>query len=302
MASASGCITLSLALHATLLWSATRHEPPAERHVAVDLVTSAIALGFEDATEAPGGERRMGASAGAEVAAANDAADALLARPVPVRAARVDARPPAKPRVKEAPTKPERVAAPEPTPVSREAPSPPEPVAPSTTVDTGPAPLASPSQNTLAASSVAAGVVMALPGGHESATNANGSGATTSGRGAADARGGDVGSARNPGPDDAGRRAALVDYGRRVRARIAEQREYPYAARRAQLHGTVCLRIEVAASGRLLEAEPTCGGSLGPLAKAALAAVAKASPFPPLPAALGPRLALDVPVVFELED
>ena len=39
-----------------------------------------------------------------------------------------------------------------------------------------------------------------------------------------------------------------------------------------------------------------------PLSRAALDAVARASPFPPLPAALGRHLTLDVPVLFELSD
>jgi len=113
-------------------------------------------------------------------------------------------------------------------------------------------------------------------------------------------RGDGVGASR--GSADGERRAVLLEYAREVRSRIAAQREYPYAARRARLRGTVCLRITLSSAGRLLAAEPTCGNSLEPLAQAALAAVTKASPFPPLPAPLGQRLTLDDPVVFELAD
>jgi periplasmic protein TonB len=94
----------------------------------------------------------------------------------------------------------------------------------------------------------------------------------------------------------------LAGYLRGVRERVSQHREYPYLARRANLEGTVCLRLSIAASGSVLDVTPTCGTGHTPLLQAALESVSRAAPFPPLPAALGPRLTVDVPVVFELDE
>jgi protein TonB len=115
----------------------------------------------------------------------------------------------------------------------------------------------------------------------------------TSGARATGARGGAAAS-------DA-RAALLSRYVERVRARVEQHREYPYVARRANLEGTICLRISIGASGSVLGITATCGTSHEPLLQAALASVSQAAPFPPLPAALGGRLTLDVPVVFQLD-
>jgi protein TonB len=103
------------------------------------------------------------------------------------------------------------------------------------------------------------------------------------------------------GHSSEGQARLLASYLNGARERVARHREYPYVARRANLEGTVCLRIVVASSGRVLGVTPTCGMAHEPLLEAALASVAKAAPFPPLPAALGSRLTFDMPVVFELE-
>ncbi len=86
-----------------------------------------------------------------------------------------------------------------------------------------------------------------------------------------------------------------------VRQRISKHRRYPHAARRAHLQGTVCLHIVITRSGRVRRAQATCGGSRRPLLRAALDSVSEASPFEPLPPALGGQLAIDLPMVFELE-
>jgi len=99
----------------------------------------------------------------------------------------------------------------------------------------------------------------------------------------------------------AARAELLARYVARVRARVEQHREYPYLARRANLEGTICLRISIGASGGVLGVTPTCGASHEPLLAAALKSVSSAAPFPPLPAALGGRLTLDVPVVFQLD-
>ena len=301
MASASGCITLSLALHAALLWSAsTQGQPVARREIAIDVTSNVMALGFERETTAAGqGER--GASAAAappsprrEAASRPPAALVMPSRKLPERPS---ARPSDGALAKQAEAKQAlaEAAATPPIPSPLTPPSPSSPASPT-------APTSSATIATVGAATAAdddrASAVAPVAGSAPAA----GSGVGTAGT----AKGSGPGSrASSAGGDPAGstaHRAALLDYARRVRARIAEQREYPYAARRAQLHGTVCLRIELSASGRLLGAQPTCGGSLGPLASAALAAVEKASPFPPLPAALGQHLTLDVPVAFELTD
>jgi periplasmic protein TonB len=96
--------------------------------------------------------------------------------------------------------------------------------------------------------------------------------------------------------------ALLTRYLTAARDRIRSHREYPYLARRAQLQGTVCLRVSVAASGGVVDVTPTCGQTPLPLLRAALKAVAEAAPFAPVPPALGRRLTFEVPVVFELAD
>ena len=97
------------------------------------------------------------------------------------------------------------------------------------------------------------------------------------------------------------RAALLARYLKAARQRVADQREYPYVARRARLEGTVCLRVSIAAAGNVLNVTPTCGDAQLPLLRAAIASVSKAAPFPPLPAALGPQLTFEVPVVFQLD-
>lgn len=103
------------------------------------------------------------------------------------------------------------------------------------------------------------------------------------------------------GGSSSDRARLLAGYLEQVRARVAQHREYPYVARRAQLEGTVCLRLSLAASGSVLGVTPTCGASQRPLLDAALRSISNAAPFPPLPTALGRRLTLDVPVVFALD-
>jgi len=94
----------------------------------------------------------------------------------------------------------------------------------------------------------------------------------------------------------------LARYLKGVRERVARHREYPYIARRANLEGTVCLRVAIGASGNVRSVTATCGKTKQPLLAAALDSVSRAAPFPPLPAALGKELTLDVPIVFDLDD
>jgi TonB family protein len=138
------------------------------------------------------------------------------------------------------------------------------------------------------------------PASREAAAGANGpvsSGAAGSGMPSGNRA---VGGATSSASADA-RAELLARYAARVRARVEQHREYPYLARRANLEGTICLRISIGASGGVLGVTPTCGASHEPLLAAALRSVSSAAPFPPLPSALGGRLTLDVPVVFQLD-
>jgi protein TonB len=104
------------------------------------------------------------------------------------------------------------------------------------------------------------------------------------------------------GPSGAARGLLLRRYLDGVRERVARHREYPYLARRANLEGTICLRVSIGASGQVLAVTPTCGNENLPLLGAALKSVSRAAPFPPLPPALGRELALDLPIVFDLDN
>ncbi|MEO8181818.1 MAG: TonB family protein [Deltaproteobacteria bacterium] len=91
-------------------------------------------------------------------------------------------------------------------------------------------------------------------------------------------------------------------YLRALRERVLARREYPHAAQRAGLQGTVCLRFSVNASGRLSALSVTCGEAAPePLLQAALRAVRAAEPFGPLPSGLGSEVTVDLPVVFRLD-
>jgi TonB family protein len=96
--------------------------------------------------------------------------------------------------------------------------------------------------------------------------------------------------------------ASRTLYLRRLTARIRQYRQYPYLARRQGLEGTVCLRIQLGARGQLMALRVTCGGASAPLVEAAKTAVIEAAPFEPLPADLGTSLAVEVPIVFRLEE
>lgn len=92
----------------------------------------------------------------------------------------------------------------------------------------------------------------------------------------------------------------LARYLRAARERVMQHRQYPHLARRARLEGTVCLRLSITASGAVRQVRVTCGQSQELLVDAALQSVTDATPFSPLPSALGRELTLELPVVFEL--
>lgn len=86
-----------------------------------------------------------------------------------------------------------------------------------------------------------------------------------------------------------------------VLRQIAQHKRYPAQAKRAHQQGLVEVSFEIASDGKLLSAQVT-QSSLNPsLDAAALAAVTRASPFPPIPQELGvQRLSLTLPIEFSL--
>jgi periplasmic protein TonB len=125
---------------------------------------------------------------------------------------------------------------------------------------------------------------------------ASGSGAGSSAAPSSSAR---VGANAAGGSGDVA--AARAQYLQRLRQRVIERRQYPHAALRAGVEGTVCLRVSLDAAGRISELRPTCGPLPAPLLQAALRAVRAAEPFGPLPSGVGQMLSVDLPVVFTLD-
>jgi protein TonB len=108
--------------------------------------------------------------------------------------------------------------------------------------------------------------------------------------------------ASSDGPRPAARGASRARYLSALSARIRQHRQYPYLARRQGIEGTVCLLVSLDVRGRLLALRVTCGGESEALVEAAKSAVTEAAPFEPLPPDLGTSLAVEVPIVFRLEE
>jgi protein TonB len=281
--STTRCIAVSLALHASLIGLSARgsaiHPVAPPRTVLHPLEAS---LAADDAPPGEGADdmpRRM-----PESAAPATKPPPAPARPATVRAARTSA------------AKPAAVAAaalPRPEPGAPEA---------STPVQELPAPLPAqgvtpPASNATPQPLVpAAGQVPAVAPSPPAPSGPEGSGASappgtgTSGGVGTSSAGGD------------GRGQLVARYLKNARARVFQHREYPYIARRANLEGTICLRVSIGAAGDVLAVTPTCGNTNRPLLAAALKSVSRAAPFPPLPAALGRELTFDVPIVFDLDN
>jgi periplasmic protein TonB len=200
-------------------------------------------------------------------------------------------------------------------PVARVAPATPKAVIvpPSATVasEAAPAPTATsvslPREAAVIAAPVSAVPVSAARTGNAVTGNSGtGTGAFTgTGTGSA----GGVGSADAPSVssgDAAGRARALAAsrarYVNALLARIGEHKQYPYLARRQGLEGTVCVQVSLGARGQLIGLRVTCGSESEALMEAAKTAVTEAAPFEPLPPDLGTTLAVEVPIVFRLEE
>ena len=126
--------------------------------------------------------------------------------------------------------------------------------------------------------------------------------AGTGAGGSGPARAGGVGGATSGGGNALGAERARRAYLEALVDRIRRHRRYPYLARRRGIEGTVCMRLGIDALGRVTSLRVTCGSAHAALVEAAESAVAEASPFAPLPALLGTSLAVEVPIVFRLEE
>jgi protein TonB len=102
------------------------------------------------------------------------------------------------------------------------------------------------------------------------------------------------------GPSSAERETMARAYLIEVRRRIAREKRYPRSARRLGVEGTVRVRFVIARDGSI--GSLRASGEASVLREAALEAVRAAGPFEPPPLALGPRVSVDVPVVYVLEE
>jgi protein TonB len=94
--------------------------------------------------------------------------------------------------------------------------------------------------------------------------------------------------------------AAYEPYLRALRERVQARAEYPWAARRRRLEGTVELELRLDGQGGLTGVAVVEAGAAEPLREAALQAVRAAAPFP-FPAGVPARpLVIRLPVVFAL--
>lgn len=97
--------------------------------------------------------------------------------------------------------------------------------------------------------------------------------------------------------------AARSGYLAQIKARIAREKRYPRAARRDGATGVVTVAFTISRSGALLAPRIVATSGDERLDQAALDMLARASPFPPLPSAMGVReLALSLPVEFALNN
>ena len=83
-------------------------------------------------------------------------------------------------------------------------------------------------------------------------------------------------------------------------ARLAKMKAYPDAARRAAIEGTALVCFTVTRAGGLVAVSLVASSGSAMLDHAAIAAVTRAAPFPPIPPARPDRVELTVPVRFSL--
>ncbi|MDH3376967.1 MAG: energy transducer TonB [Gammaproteobacteria bacterium] len=93
----------------------------------------------------------------------------------------------------------------------------------------------------------------------------------------------------------------LQRYQSSVRERIEKAKFYPRKAKRLRREGAVSVQFSIAENGQLAELQVSDSSNVPELDRAALEAVKKSSPFPPLPAHFpNDRWPFDVTLIYEL--
>jgi protein TonB len=96
--------------------------------------------------------------------------------------------------------------------------------------------------------------------------------------------------------------ALLAGYGKEISDALARYKEYPRIAQMRGWEGAVTMRLRVASSGRLVDAELYASSGYEVLDKQAIAMATRAAQLPVPPEGLkGSEVAVLVPVVFRLE-
>lgn len=100
---------------------------------------------------------------------------------------------------------------------------------------------------------------------------------------------------------EAGGNASVSSYQAQVVAHLQRYKSYPAAAKSAGIRGIATVRFSLSASGTVISAALARSSGAGVLDQAALAMVRRASPFPPIPPALGrSRMDFAAPIRFDL--
>jgi protein TonB len=108
--------------------------------------------------------------------------------------------------------------------------------------------------------------------------------------------------AAQPATPQVSRSDLLSSYGQAISKALARYKEYPPIAQMQGWQGAVTMRLRVAPSGRLIEAEVHASSGHEALDRQALAMASKPERFPPPPDGLrDSEIAVLVPVVFRLE-
>ena len=108
--------------------------------------------------------------------------------------------------------------------------------------------------------------------------------------------------AAQPATPQVSRSDLLSSYGQAISKALARYKEYPPVAQMQGWQGAVTMRLRVAPSGRLIDAEVHASSGHEALDRQALAMAAKPERFPPPPEGLREsEIAVLVPVIFRLE-
>jgi TonB family protein len=100
---------------------------------------------------------------------------------------------------------------------------------------------------------------------------------------------------------EAGGNASISSYQAQVVAHLQRYKSYPAAAKSEGTRGIATVRFSLSASGAVISSSLARSSGAGVLDQAALAMVRRASPFPPIPPALGrSRMDFAAPIRFDL--